>query len=109
MSSTKSNKKEKKKKEKKTEKSQHHISVPNYKFHTTIIEMSDLQKLMKGDPATWTQGELIGNYNKLKQELGRVPSYSDMRKFSVRIPWAIYKYHYGNWENFMKQMQMVDR
>ena len=66
--------------------------------------MSDLQKLMEGDPAAWTKGELVGNYNELKEKLGRVPTHVEMRKFGDRVPWAVYKYHYGNWGNFMKEM-----
>ena len=42
--------------------------------------MDDLFKLMKGDPSAWTKGELIGNYNPIKEKLGRVPTHTEMRR-----------------------------
>jgi hypothetical protein len=95
-------------KTKSKDKQEYHVDVPEVKFTKTMIDMEDLQKLMKRDPNAWTVWDLIGNYNEVKERLGRVPTYSDMttnsRRSGSRIPWYAYKYRYGNWNNFMMEM-----
>jgi hypothetical protein len=48
-------------KTKSKDKQEYHVDVPEVKFTKTMIDMEDLQKLMKRDPNAWTVGDLVGN------------------------------------------------
>jgi superfamily II DNA or RNA helicase len=89
-------------------KPEYNLSVPTYEFEEEVIEMMELQEIMKNRKrisGNYTRQDLIENYWNIKKKLGyaqeEVPTFNQFLEES-RIPSTYYKNLFGGYTKFLK-------
>jgi hypothetical protein len=87
-------------------KPEYNLNVPTYEFEQEVIEMMELQEIMKNrnrQSGNYTRQELIENYWNVKKKLGRIPKYKEFFRIeNSRFSSTYYANQFGGYTKFLK-------